>query len=126
MIELGYPDTATFVEVSAGGYSTTKTVVEQDCVPVIFLQNTGYTRTNSQDGVDSDAVCFPDPTDTFIVSHHYRLEGMYILAPLFDASDADGWYKVTKVSIHRDHLLGNQINNIELQLKKTSPVPGIS
>lgn len=126
MPALTYQDTATFVEVSADGYSSNKTVVSQDCVPVIFLQNTGFMRTNFQEGVDSDAVCYPDPFDPFIVDNNYRLEGFYLLAPLFDASDAEGWYKVTQVTINRDHLLGNQIDNVELQLKKTKPVPGVS
>lgn len=125
-MQLYYPDTATFVKVSSGGYSNNKVVVSQDCVPVIFLQNTGYTRSNNQDGVDSDAVCFPDPFDPFVTDNHYRLEGMYILAPFFDASDEEGWYKVTRVTVNRDHLLNNQVRNVEILLKKTSRIPGVS
>lgn len=126
MIELNYPDTATFVKVSPAGYSNNKVVVSQDCVPVVFIQNTGFSRNNNQDAVDSDAICFPDHYDPFIVENHNRLEGMYILAPMFDASEAEGWFKVVQVNVNRDHLLGNQIDNIELILKKSSPLPGVS
>lgn len=126
MIEMNYQDTATFIEVTSAGYSSNKVVVEQAEVPVIFLQNTSFQRTNSQEGVDSDAFCYPEPTDPFVTEHNYRLEGMYILAPLFDASDAEGWYKIVKVTINRDHLLGNQIDNVELALKKSSPISGVS
>lgn len=126
MIELNYQDSATFVKVSASGYSNNKVVESQDCVPVIFIQDTSYVRSGFQDGTDADAICYPDPFDEFVLENNYRLEGFYILAPLFDASDEQGWYKVTKVTVNRDHLLGNVVDNVELQLKKTKPVPGVS
>lgn len=126
MIELTYPDTATFVKVAPAGYSNNKVVVSQDCVPVVFIQNTGYVRANNQDAVDSDAICFPDHRDPFITDNHNRLEGMYILAPLFDASEDEGWFKVVRVNVNRDHLIGNQIDNIELILKKSTAIPGVS
>lgn len=125
-MQLHYPDTATFVKVTPAAYSDNKVVEEQDCVPVIFLQDTGFDRSTFQEGVSADAVCFPDPSNEFVIDNHYRLEGMYILAPLFCVDDNEGWYKVTKVTIHRDHLLGNQIDNVQLLLKKTKPVPGVS
>lgn len=123
---INYQDTATFVKVRPSDYGDKKIVESQDCVPVIFLQDTSFLRTNFQEGVDSDAICYPDPFDPFIVASNYRLEGYYILAPLFDGSDDEGWYKVTKATINRDHLLGNQIDNVELQLKKTSRIAGVS
>lgn len=126
MIELYYPDTATFVKVSSGGYSNSKTMESQDDVPVIFIQNTIFERANYQDATDSDATCFPDPTNDFVVNNHNRLEGMYILAPLFDASDDEGWYKIERVTVNRDHLLENEIDNIELSLRKARPIAGVS
>lgn len=126
MPKLIYNDTATFVKVTASGYANSKSVEEQDAVPVIFLQNTGFLRSSFRETVDSDAVCFPDPLNEFIVSNHNRLEGMYILAPLFDIDNEDGWYKVINVTINRDHLLTNTIDNIELQLKKTRRIAGVS
>ena len=125
-LQLNYPDTATFVEVSSSGYGNDKAMVAQVEVPVIFIQSTGFVRAGFQENVDADAICFPDFTDEFIVANHNRLEGMYVLMPLFGASNPQSWYKITNVTVNRDHLLGNTIDNVELQLKKTRPVAGVS
>jgi hypothetical protein len=50
---------------------------------------------------------------------------MYILAPLFGVDDPNGWFKIVDVTINRDHLLNNVIDNVELKLKKTRPIPGV-
>ena len=126
MIQLNYQDTATLYKVASSGYSNNKVVESEECVRGIFLQDTGFSRNNNQDGVISDARFFIDPTSDIVVDNHYRLEGMYLLAPLFDASDAQGWYKVTKTTINRDHLLGNQIDNVQLDLKKTDRLLTVS
>lgn len=123
---LNYQDTATFFTTQAAGYANDKIVDSQDDVPVIFLQNTGFNRTNNQETDTADAICYPDPTSAFILANHHRLEGMYILAPLFGMGDDDGWYKVTAVNVNRDHLLGNEVENIELRLKRTTKLAGVS
>lgn len=125
-LQLNYPDVATFVKVSPDGYANTKTPLEQIDVPIIFVQNTGYVRNRNQDAVDSDAVCWPDFTNSFIVENANRLEGMYIVMPLYGSTDEESWYKVISATVNRDHLLGNTIDNIELDLKKTRPIPGVS
>jgi hypothetical protein len=73
-LKLKYPDIATFVKVSPGGYSNNKNLVEQVDIPVIFIQNTAFERNESQDSVTSDAVCFPDFTNDFIKDYANRLE----------------------------------------------------
>lgn len=124
-LQLKYPDIATFVKVAPNGYANNKEAIEQIDVPVIFIQNTGFERSSSQDSVVSDAICYPDFTNQFISDYANRLEGMYILAPLFGVDDPNGWFKITDVTINRDHLLNNIIDNIELKLKKTRPIPGV-
>lgn len=121
-----YQDTITMYEVSSGTYSNSKSVVSSSDVPCVFLQNTQMSRSRFQDSVDSDAVCYVDPLNSFVQSKFNRLEGMYILAPLFGAGDSGSWYKVTDVIVNRDHLLGNEIDNIELRLKKSVALPGVS
>lgn len=123
---LNYKDTATFIKASTGVYADSKTVESEAVVPVIFLQNTGYNRSNFQENVDSDAICYPDHSNQFIIDNFNRLEGMYVVAPLFDASYDEGWYKVVSVTVNRDHLLSNNIDNIELRLKKTKKIQGVS
>lgn len=125
-LELDYPDTSTFVVVQSGEYGNSKTMLEQFDVPVIFLQATQFRHTSFQDQVDADAVCYPDFTNEFIVDHVNRLEGMYVLEPLYGAADSIAWYKITQVVVNRDHLLDNEIDNIECRLKKAMAIPGVS
>lgn len=126
-MELNYQDIATFVKVtSSGGYRGSKTMVEQDTVPVIFVQATGFVNAGYQENVDADAICWCDPTNDFVVNNFNRLEGVYILAPLYGVDDADAWYKVESVVVNRDHLLNNEIDNIELRLKKSEAPAGVS
>lgn len=123
---LHYPDTATFVKVTSTGFGNTKVVESMDYVNVIFVQNTQYRRDPFQDGLDSDALCFPDPCNSFVVDNYNRLEGMYVLMPLYGAPDDIAWFKIINVTVNRDHLIDNSIDNIELRLKKTQPIPGVS
>lgn len=122
-----YQDTAQFVSVVAEKYSNTKILASQATVPVIFLQSTGFLRSENQDAIEADAVCYPDFTNAYIVANANRLEGMYILMPLYGADTEQSWYKITSVSVNRDHLLTNSIDNVECLLKKTvAPVQGVS
>lgn len=121
-----YQDTITIYEVAPGAYSNNKTVVSSASVPAVFIQNTQLNRSRYQDSVDSDATCYVDPLNSFVSGKFNRLEGMYVLAPLFGSGDSQSWYKVIDVTVNRDHLLDNEIDNIELRLKKSDPLPGVS
>lgn len=123
---LNYPDTATFVIAESNGYRGSKIAIQQEDVPVIFLQDTNFTAGNFQENVTADAICYPDFKHQFIIDNHNRLEGMYIVAPLFDVDVTDAWYKVESATVNRDHLLSNTIDNVELLLKKTTMIPGVS
>lgn len=120
MIDISYYDTVTFYKVTSGGYGANKLIESSDDVSCLFLQNTGFGHSNNQDFIDADAICYPDPESLFITVNYFRLEGMYVLAPMFDAGDDNGWYKVTAVTVNKDILLENQVGNIELALKKTA------
>lgn len=126
MIDISYFDTVTFYKVSGGGYSSSKVVESSDDVACLFLQNTGFNRTSNQEAINSDAICYPDPENTFLIANHYRLEGMYVLAPMFSVDDVDGWYKVESVTINKDILLENKVGNIVLGLKKTAKLSLVS
>jgi len=125
-LKLNYRDTVTIVKIESNGYRNDKEVVSQSSVPAIFIQNTGSVNNDFQENIDADAICYPDFNNAFLISNNYRLEGMYLLAPLFDVNSNDGWYKITDVSINRDHLIGRNIDNIQLLLKKTTRIAGIS
>ena len=126
MTRLTYLDEATFVKVTTTGYGNNKVVQDQEVVPVIFLQSTGFAHVNNQDAITADAICYPDPENAFIIENANRLEGMYLLAPFFDGSNDEGWYKIESVSVNRDHLLTNTIDNIQCLLKKTRKISNVS
>lgn len=126
MVNINYQDSVTIVETSADGYANNRTVVGQYSVNCIFLQNTSILRVNSQKQIDADAVMYLDPFDPFVVEKKYRLENLYILAPLFEAADDIAWYKIIDVTINRDHLLNNNIDNLVLLLKKSIKIQGVS
>lgn len=123
---LNHKDNIVLVVVNATGYGNSKVVLEQHDIRGTFLQNTGFLHTNNQDILNSDAILYPNERDPFIIANHNRLEGMYIIAPLFDADPDKSWFKIETVAVNRDHLLGNKIDNILLTLKRTEALPGVS
>lgn len=125
-MKLCYPDTATFYKVTPQSYGNNKTVTDAEEIPVIFLQDTGFTHTNFRDSIDSDAVVYPDFNHSFIIENAMRLEGMYVKCALFGADEDAAWFKIIKSTVNRDHLLNNKIHNIECLLKKTTRLPDVS
>src|SRR5690606_37832247 len=99
-----YRDSVELYSVGSSGYANSKTSIIEAIVPCVFLQSVGYDRVSSQDGVISDAICYLDPQDSFVVQNHYRLEGMYLKAVMFGSEEMESWYKVENVSVNRDHL----------------------
>ncbi len=126
MIEICYQDSATFIEVASSGYSGDKTVVERATVNCLLVQNTQFSHSSFQDAIEADYIMWVDPENTFVSGNYNRLEGMYVIVSPFGAGDSISWYKVTDVTVNRDHLLENEINNIELRLKKTEALPNVS
>lgn len=125
-IKINYNQEVTFVIAESNGYKGNKTMKEQYIVKCIILQdikmqNSGYSET-----VDADSIIYVDPENTFIQDNYYRLEGMYILSPLFNSPNSISWYRVESVAVNRDHLLDNKTDNIACLLKKTEPIAGVS
>lgn len=123
---LPYKDIATFYKVASDEYGRKKLVTEYESVPVIFLQGIKVIQTGGQETLDADAVCYPDPTSDFVLDNFNRLEGMFIKAPLYGVDDDDAWYRVESVTVNRDHLLTNTIDNILLVLKKSAKLLNVS
>lgn len=123
---LTYNEVVTFYKVASSGYRGKKNIVDSADVSCIFMQSTGFQSQNFQDTHNSDAICCPDFENDFIRENANRLEGMYILANMFSGDDDASWFKVESVDVNRDHLLNNEIDNLWLSLKKTTPLPGVS
>ena len=124
--KLDYNETATIVIAESEGYRGKKASIEQHAVKCIFIQELGFSNIRNQELLDADAIMYVDTNDEFISDNHYRLEGMYVLISPFGASAAESWYRVGSVSVNRDHLLSNGIDNVACILKKAEPVPGVS
>lgn len=117
---MDYNDIGTFYKVSPQGYGNNKDLEDSASVNGIFLQNTGFLHSSNQDAVEADASFYPDPEDEFVIGNYNRLEGMYIVVSPYEAPALISWYRITSVSVNRDHLLTNTIDNIELTLKKVT------
>lgn len=123
---LNHKDTITIIDSKPTEYANTKAVQEMVVIKGTFLADTGFLHSSNQDSIDSDAVLYPDERNAFVLAHFNRLEGMYIIAPLFGGQRSESWYKITKCTVNRSHLLGNKIDNILCLLKKTRPLPNVS
>lgn len=127
MVDLDYKDTVQVVKthITTDGYGT-EIIEEIADVEALFISNTGWQHGSFQTDVTSDAEVYLNPENDFIVANAYRLEGMYVVSNRFGDSEPLAWYKITQVIIGEDKLLGNEIDNVNCQLKKTSEVPGVS
>lgn len=117
-----YPDLITIVETTLDGYGN-ETVADQAEVEAIWEQNTSWRHGASQDTINSDAVAFVSPDNDFVQDKFNRLEGMMVMAEFFGGTD---WYRITSVTVSRDTQLTNEIDNIQLNLKKSSGITGVS
>ncbi len=121
-----YRDTVELYSIVSDGYANTKSSLMESEVKAIFLQSVGYEHQGNRDGVITDAICYLDPDNPFVINNHYRLEGMYLKAVMFGSDEVESWYKIENVAVNRDHLLCNRIDNVECALKKTRPLETIS
>lgn len=122
---LDYKDTVRIILPGVDGYGA-ELVDDEATVGALFGQNTGWSHGNNQAAITSDAFCYVDPSNEFVMDHFNRLEGMLVVAQLFGVGLADAWYRVVNVSVGRDSLLCNEIDNILLGLKKTTGIAGVS
>lgn len=122
---IDYPDIVKFVQTSINGYGTETKVAEIE-VPAIVVQNTGYNHSSNQDAIISDSVLYVDPDDAFVQANHFRLEEYQVVIPTFGGLEEDNYYKVISVQVSKDHLLCNDIDSVELLLKKVSNIQDVS
>jgi hypothetical protein len=121
VIGLEYKDTVRLVKPVVDGHGSEK-IGEIAQVPALFMQNTGWSHGANQSAVTSDASVYVDPTDEFVTENFNRLDGMLVIANMFGVTDADAWYRVSQVVVGQDKLLGNNIDNVQLFLKKSTGI----
>lgn len=125
MIGLDYKDTISLVDPVIDEYGAEK-IGRIETVNALFIQRTASSHVSNQDQIDSDAEIYIDIENDFVADNFYRLEEMLVIANPFGASSADSWYKIISVTVGQDKLLGNDIDNVRLDLKKTTEIPYVS
>lgn len=114
-------DLVTLVVTSPNEYGTEVLESEAEIDAAIDL-STGYSHGANQDAITSDARVFVSPLSDFVKANFYRLEELLVKIDLFDTPDNMAWYKVDSVNVARDTQLCNEIDHLELVLKKTAPL----
>lgn len=119
-----YKDTIILVDPVIDDYGSER-IGRQETVKCIFGQVTGFTRGANQANVSADAIAYLDPTHFFVQEKYNRLEGMLIITSFGEAS-TDAWYKITSVSVGKRSLLDNTLDNVQVNLSKTTAITSIS
>ena len=66
----------------------------------------------------TDAHAYLDISDAYVLENAFRLEGMYLVANIFNGSEEESWYKISRCKVGQRKLLGNEVNNIHCFLTK--------
>lgn len=120
-----FDDIITLVTTTVDEYST-DVIDDFSEVSAAIDLNTGYAHNSNQDAITSDAIAFLDPTDEFLQDNYYRLEEMFLVIDLFGTPENRAWYQIIQVNVARDTQLCNDVDHIEVLLKKTAPLGDIS
>lgn len=121
---INYKDTVTLVTTTVDSYGAEVADEEYEVQAVVEMA-TGYTHSDNQDAITSDAIVYVDPSNEDVQDNFYRLEEMLVIIDIFGTHENRSWFKVTNVVVARDTQLCNTVDNIQLNLKKVSP-PSVS
>lgn len=124
---IDYKDTIQLIKpvLKTDGYGT-EAISSIETVSCLFIENTRWSHSQNQAAIESDAECYVDPTDDFVVENEYRLEGFLVIANPFNGSEDEAWYRVITTRVGQDKLLSNTVDNVLLFLKKTVRIPYVS
>lgn len=122
---LDYKDTVQLVLPVIDSYGSEK-IGQVETVNCLFISNTGWSHSNNQNAITSDAELYIDPSHWFVQENYNRLEEMLVIASRFGSDSGESWYKITNVVVAEDKLLCNEIDNIKIGLKKTTEIQYVS
>ena len=114
-------DTVKLATTTFDGYGD-KTVTVLTEVKCLFIQKTGFDKSDFAENTISDSTIYLDPENSVVVDNMYRLEGMYIIAQPFGQSKEESWYRISNVTVAQRKLLDNAIDNIHCSLEKVAGV----
>jgi len=120
-----YQDQVTFVRFTIDEYDTER-ILDTTTVPAIIEHNTGWAHGNNQDIITSDAIIRPDPENAFVKANYHRLEEMLVITRPYGDPEHEAWYRVISVTTFKRPLLCNDVDNIEIALKKSTEPLSVS
>lgn len=87
----------------------------------LFIQSTGRTRGDHRENVTGPGRLLFPADSTYLTDRGYRIEGYVALINPFGAAAARQYFRITNVSVNRDHLLENKVRHISCDLQKVNP-----
>lgn len=118
---LNYKDDIILIETGQDGYGDNE-IIHAEHLKGLYLQGTSQSESGFVESLSTSSHIYLDIENEFVKQNAYRLEGMYIIANIYDGKDNQSWFKITNVKIGQRKLLDNEINNIHCQLSKTAPL----
>lgn len=125
MVKIDLKETVTLIKTDVDEWNR-QTITDEEDVKSLFISNTGYSHSANQNAIDSTAAVYLDSTNEFVKNNFNRLEEMLVVAQPYGDEYPESWYKITNVDVGQDKLLGNKIDNILVNLKKTTEISRVS
>ena len=122
---LNYKDAISIIETNINEYAS-ETIKEIHEVKALFSQTTGWSHGSNQDSITSAAHAYVDINNQFILNSLNRLEGMLVISNPLGGDTRDAWYRITNVVVGQDKLLANKVDNIRINLKKSTEIYSVS
>ena len=116
---LEYKDPILLIETAQDGYGD-NAISHVEHLNGLFLQGTSQAESAFVEGISTDAHIYLDIENSFVKENAFRLEGMYIVANLFDDRESQAWYKIARCKVGQRKLLENDLNNVHCFLTKCS------
>lgn len=114
---LDYKDDLYLIETAQDGYGD-NTIAHIESVKGLFVQGNSQSQINYTEALGTDAHVYLDIDDPYIQANAFRLEGMYLVANIFNGNIDESWYKISRCKVGQRKLLENDINNVHCFLTK--------
>ena len=118
---LDYKDPVLLIDTAQDVYGD-HSVKHIEHINGLFRQGSSQSDVNFVEGISTDAHIYLDIENPYVRENAFRLEGMYIVANLFNGKENQAWYKIASCTVGQRKLLDNDINNIHCRLTKCSPI----
>lgn len=114
---LDYKDDLLLIETEQNGYGD-NSLGHLEMVKGLFLEGTSQNEMNYTEMLGTDAHVYLDIENPYIKENAFRLEGMYLVANIYNGDDDESWYKISRCKVGQRKLLENDINNVHCFLTK--------